>query len=361
MNLLRRKTQEPTEEKEKTPSRKAGHRRVFTRSSQSFGNVEVKIINATDIPGKKSIQPYVQVFLGSTCFNTKKKKGNSAEWNEEFSSTIDRDDYVSYKVWDMGKLERADPGREVAALCKKRIPVKEFARRGNISKEQQAISLVGGGTLNVEFSFTVNPPVPGEIHTKTFSYPSWMADQYGVNQIPPDLDSIRTGWSTLARYTSRWLLSQRAVQAQMQRDDDSEEDSAPEEEEQSEIPEGLTFRLIDISSAAHDKVYQIVVTYTWFSEEKTEADDDDVLFARPKILTSKLFSVATYLNKKKQYDGKGHSQGGYTDVFNKVSEGSEEAIKLARDWTKENSGHEIFKLSPINTTQSHHVLLWYYK
>jgi len=357
MNLLRRKSQhEPTEEK--TPTRKAGHRRVFTRSSQSFGIVEVKVINATDIPGKKSIQPYLQVFLGSTCFTTKKKKGNSVEWNEEFSSEIDRDDYVSYKIWDMGKLERADPGREVAALCKKRIPVKDFARRGNIAKEQQAIAMVGGGTLNVEFTFTVNLPVPGEIHTKTFSYPSWMADQYGVNQVPPDLDSIKVGWSTLSRYTSRWLLSQRAVQAQLQRDDESEEDSG-EEEEEGDLPEGLMFHLIDISTAAHDKVYQIVVTYTWHSEEKAEVDDDE-LFSRPKILTSKLFSVASQLHKKKQYDGKGHSQGGYTDLFNKVSDGSDEAIKLARDWTKENP-NEIFKFSPINTTQSHHVLLWYYK
>jgi len=359
MNLLRRKSAQDGAEEKATPNRKPGHRRVFTRSSQSFGSVEVKVINATDIPGRKSIQPYLQVFLGSALFSTKKKKGNSAEWNEEFSSEIDRDDYVSYKIWDMNKLERADPGREVTPLCKKRIPVKDFARRGSITKEQQAISMVGGGTLNVIFSFTVNLPVPGEIHTKTFSYPAWMADQYAVNQVPPDLDSIKVGWSTLARYTSRWLLSQRAVQAQLQRDDDSDEDSG-EEQEAGDIPEGLMFRLIDISSAAHDKVYQIVVTYTWYSEEKIEADDD-VLFSRPKILTSKLFSVGTQLHKKKQYDGKGHSQGGYTDLFNKVSEGFDEAIKLARNWTKENPNHEIFKFSPINTPQSHHVLLWYYK
>ena len=36
---------------------------------------------------------------------------------------------------------------------------------------------------------------------------------------------------------------------------------------------------------------------------------------------------------------------------------------VARDWLKENPNgfQEVYKMVPIATPQSHHVLLWYYK
>ena len=319
----------------------SSHRRVFTKSSQYFATFTVKVIKATDLPGKKSIQPYCQIYLGrfvlmlifslnltpfviSTSFATKpKKKTNNPEWNEEFSTPVDRDDNFSIKVWDMGKLERnVDIAKKIPPLCKKKIPLKDFARKGNLDHDVRTISMVGGGSLEVEITFTINIPVPGQIHTKTFSYPSWMSDRYGVNQVEPDMDSINTGITTIARYTSRWLLNQRAIQASLQKDDDEDE-----EEENQDIPDGLMFELIDISCCAHDKALELVVCYSWNQKEEQKDDDDDDLFTRPSILTSKLFSVATKIPKKKLYEHKGMAAKSYQELFNKVRSGTEEVLQ----------------------------------
>jgi hypothetical protein len=262
----------------------------------------------------------------SAAFATKKKKGTTAEWNEEFESDVDRDDLISFKIWDMGKIERnVDVSRRLEPASKKKMNVKEFAREGPIVKELQELDMIGGGKLFVEISLTIKIPVPGEVHTKTFSYPSWMTDRYGVNQIPPDLDSIRTGWTTLARYTSRWLLSQRAIQASLNNDEDEDEAPvSPRDGEPQDIPEGLQFTLVDISACAHDKAHQLVITYTWKQKDPEKAEDD--LFVRPKILTSKLFSIETTLHKKKLYDGKGQGQGTYQDAFEKITKLTDEIV-----------------------------------
>lgn len=42
----------------------ASHRRVFTKSSQYFALFKIKVMRAKDLPAKKSIQPYVQIYLG---------------------------------------------------------------------------------------------------------------------------------------------------------------------------------------------------------------------------------------------------------------------------------------------------------
>jgi len=340
----------------------ASHRRVFTKSTQYFATINIKIIKATDLPGKKNMQPYCQLYLGSSSYATKaKKKTLNPEWNEEFSSEVDRDDTISFKIWDMGKLERnVDIAKKIDPICKKKLTVKSFAREGNLDNESREIPLTGGGTLHVEITFAVNVPVPEQIHTKTFSYPSWMSDRYGVNQVEPDMESINTGISTLARYTSRWLLNQRAIQASLNLD---KEDDAPEDnEDQEAIPEGLQFKLIDISCCAHDKALELVVCYTW-SQKEEKAEEEEDLFVRPSILTSKLFSIDSKISKKRRYDHKGMSSKSYQELFNKVRDGTEEVLKNAMEWAKDNqeSYSEIFKLIPISTPQTHHVLLWYYK
>mmetsp|Transcript_40326 Transcript_40326/g.86043 ORF Transcript_40326/g.86043 Transcript_40326/m.86043 type:complete len:399 (-) Transcript_40326:81-1277(-) len=333
----------------------ASHRRVFTKSSQYFALFKIKVMRAKDLPAKKSIQPYVQIYLGSNAFNTKvKKKTLNPEYNEEFEAQIDRDDSISLKIWDMGKFERqTDTSKKIEPICKKKIAVKDFAREGNISCDKRAIQMVGGGTLEVEITFEMNIPQLGEVHTKTFSYPSWMTDRYGMNQIEPDVQSNNVGWTTVARYTSRWLLNQRAIQASLQKDEEEEEEAAGE----SDVPDGLKFRLIDISCCAHDKALQLVVTYTW---EKPEEIDEDEYFSRPKILTYKLFTTPIKIAKKKLYDHKGMNAKSYQDLFNKVCDGTEEVMANTRTWMKDNS-NEIFKLIPITTPHTHHVLLWYYK
>merc|ERR1712232_1028475 len=175
------------------------------------------------------------------------------------------------------------------------------------------------------------------------------------NQIEPDMDAINTGWSTIARYTSRWLLNQRAIQASLQNDEDDDNSS--------EVPEGLQFQLLDISCCAHDKALQLVVAYTWKQEEKREDDNDDYLFEKPKILTSKLFSTATKISKKKLYEHKGMSIKSYQELFNKCRDGLEEVTQNAIQWTEENKDtfQEVFKVIPITTVHSNHILLWYYK
>lgn len=258
-------------------------------------------------------------FKNSKAFNTKvKKKTLNPEWNEEFSADVDRDDNFYVKIWDMGKQERnVDITKSIPPICKKKIAIKEYARKGNLDRSKQTIQLAGGGTLDIELTFTMNIPVPGQIHTKTFSYPSWMSDRYGVNQVEPDMESINTGISTIARYTSRWLLNQRAIQASLNRDDD-------EEAGESEVPEGLQFDLIDISCCAHDKALELVVCYTW--SQKLEEDGETDLFVRPSILTSKLFTVATKIPKKKLYEHKSMSVKSYQELFNKCRDGTQEVL-----------------------------------
>jgi len=275
----------------------ASHRRVFTKSSQYFALFKIKVMRAKDLPAKKSIQPYVQIYLGSNAFNTKvKKKTLNPEYNEEFEAQIDRDDSISLKIWDMGKFERqTDVSKKIEPICKKKIAVKDFAREGNITCDKRVIQMVGGGTLEVEITFEMNIPQLGE------------------------------------------------------------EEAAPAGE--SDVPDGLKFRLIDISCCAHDKALQLVVTYTW---EKPEEIDEDEYFSRPKILTYKLFTTPIKIAKKKLYDHKGMNAKSYQDLFNKVCDGTEEVMANTRTWMKDNS-NEIFKLIPITTPHTHHVLLWYYK
>jgi len=344
------------------PNPQSNHRRVFTNASQSYGTLTVKILWAENLPGKKWIQPYVQVYLGSSCFHTNRQKGNSIEWNEEFTAEVDRDDSVSFKIWDMVRVERADPVEEVTPLCKKRMPVKDFARRGKLFHEPYAIVMSGGGTLYVEVTLKMHIPVPGEVHTKTFYYPAWMLDSYGVNQIPPDQTSIETGWKAMARYTSRWLLNQRAIQATLQNEVE-EVEHLRDEEEANVIPDGLRFQLIDINCSAHDKVHQMTVTYTWSQQEDpVQEQNDEESFTRSRILSFKLFTAPVQLLKKhQQTDARGFSQDLYSEAFNIVREGMEQAIVQARLWSQENSSYEIFKFIPITTPQSHHVLIWYYE
>jgi len=185
-----------------------------------------------------------------------------------------------------------------------------------------------------------------------------MSDRYGVQQVEPDMESVNTGINTLARYTSRWLLNQRAIQASMK----NEKDEEAEEEESSAPSDGLQFELIDISCCAHDKAIELVVCYTWNQiEEKMEMEED--LFVRPSILTSKLFSIDTKITKKKRYEHKGLNIKSYQQLFNQVREGTEEVLQTAMSWAKDNqeSYSQVYKLIPISTPQTHHVLLWYYK
>lgn len=42
----------------------ASHRRVFSKSSQYFASFSVIIIKANDLPAKKTIQPYCQIYIG---------------------------------------------------------------------------------------------------------------------------------------------------------------------------------------------------------------------------------------------------------------------------------------------------------
>jgi len=57
---------EPANTKSSTVGSKASasHRRVFTKSTQYFASITVKVLRATDLPAKKSIQAYCQLYMG---------------------------------------------------------------------------------------------------------------------------------------------------------------------------------------------------------------------------------------------------------------------------------------------------------
>jgi len=241
---------------------------------------------------------------------------------------------------------------------KKKIPIKDLARSEN---GKETIQLTGGGELNIQYQIKINHPHVGMIHTKFFSYPTWMNDKYFVNVQQPDFESQKTAVSTLTRYAMRWLRNQKAIgNLNDIQDPDSDEEKDKEAEE---IPEGVMFKLLDMSFASHDKVLQLIVTYQWAAKEKPKNDEESPDLGVSQILQMKAFHTESKATKKKLNNIKPMLPEIYQKEFKSTLSLMDELFQEVQTWIEEKKDDIglVFKQAPIYTFNTCHVVLWYYR
>jgi len=288
-----------------------------------------------------------------------KKKTINPTWNETFNSKVDRDDFLQFRVYDQAKLEKQLESNEVEPMAKKKLLIKDIARA---ETGTETIQLVGGGELTYTYQITINQPKVGMIHTKFFNYPTWMNDKYGVNVQQPSFDSQKVAVNTLTRYAMRWLRNQKAIGNLVDQDQDGSDD----EKDGEVIPEGVTFKLLDMSFSSHDKVLQLLVTYQWEPKEKKKEkddDDDDFQHGLSQILQIKSFHSESKLPKKKLNNIKPMGPDVYQKDFKATCSSMDELFTEVHNWMEEHKDEIgiIFKLIPIATYNSFHAVLWYYR
>eukprot|EP00011_Vannellida_sp_DIVA3-517-6-12_P009439 CAMPEP_0114625096 /NCGR_PEP_ID=MMETSP0168-20121206/11098_1 /TAXON_ID=95228 ORGANISM="Vannella sp., Strain DIVA3 517/6/12" /NCGR_SAMPLE_ID=MMETSP0168 /ASSEMBLY_ACC=CAM_ASM_000044 /LENGTH=380 /DNA_ID=CAMNT_0001836375 /DNA_START=53 /DNA_END=1195 /DNA_ORIENTATION=- len=344
---------------------RALHRRVHTNSSYYFAKVKITVVEASDLNGKKGIHPFCKVYLGSKTFTTatQKKNGLSPTWGDTFEESVDRDDTIQFKVYDHKKLARnLDVQRDIPPLGKKKLTVKTIARKD--VQLDEWYNLVGGGRLHVLIDIQINTPKPGAVHTKFFSYPTWMNDKYGVNVQEADTEAICLGLSTLTRYAIRWVRNQRGIVGLLNDDEEEEEDAAAADAgADCEALENLEFQVADISICFHNKCLQLIVAYHWVEKEPKVEDIDDE-FGIANVLNVKIFTKpGPWVKKKKQiHSYKPMLPELFTKEFKLLAavteEVTEEAVAFLND---ESNDYRLMKLLNVTTNISHHAVVFYYR
>ena len=227
-------------------------------------------------------------------------------------------------MYDHAKLERQLENNEVEPMGKKKIPIKDLARNDS---GNDTLQLTGGGEISISYQIKINQPKVGTIHTKFFNYPTWMNDKYGVNVQQPDFEQQKIAVATLTRYAMRWLRNQKAIANLVEQD----QDDSDGEKEKEEIPEGVTFKLLDMSFSSHDKALQLLVTYQWDSKDKNNENDDDLGVSQ--ILQIKTFHSESKLTKKKLNNIKPMLPDLYQKEFRTATNGLDDLLTDGMNFT----------------------------
>lgn len=351
--LEKPKTKKPRE-------KKTQRHHIKTTSSYNFAHLTLTIVEARNLACKKGATPRCKISLGTTTFHTTiaKKGGNTPVWNESFESTVDRDDFIQVRIVDQKKIAKAFESKDVLPMGKKKLPVANLARKDG--EVDTWWSLVGGGELHVILNFKLNIPEVNVVHTKCFNYMTWGIDKYGVNVEEADLDRGKVAVRALSRKVIKWVRTQKAIMNVLGQDDEEEDEE--DKEEAIEVPDNMEFRLIDISGCSHNRAMQMVVTFHWVEKAvKKESDDDDYDIPIPKILYVKHFDINTKLGKKRIHHYKSMRTDEYFADFNAVTEGMNEIVQEALNFTCAHEIRDVCHLIPITTDISHHVVLFFYK